>query len=104
MEIEEIDREDFRSLLNEIGEMRMPFGKFGPTELPPRGCWLCDLPIEYLVWFSERGFPKGRLGELMQAVHDIKANGMDEIFSVMRQAHGGRTKLRPQKKKSFTFE
>src|SRR5690606_33234621 len=59
----DIEREDFRNLLGEIGKMRMPFGKYGPAGVPPRGMPIYDLPPEYLSWFKERGFPKGRLGE-----------------------------------------
>ncbi len=104
VKIEEIDRDDFRRLLDDIGTMRMPYGKFGIKECPPSGVWICDLPIEYLAWFKERGFPKDRLGELLSAVYDIKSHGMDSLFDVMRQAHGGRSKLRPQRKKKFDFE
>ena len=37
MDLTEIDREDFRRLLEEIGRARMPFGKFGPADYPPAG-------------------------------------------------------------------
>ncbi len=100
----EIDREDFRNLLNEIGRMRMPFGKYGPKEYPPHGFPICDLPEEYLAWFKERGFPKGRLGELMQWVWEIKANGMDAVFNPIRTANGGRMRAKPRRKKEWDFE
>ena len=104
MEHAEIDRDDFRRLLAEIAAMRMPYGKFGPKECPPAGVWICDLPIEYLAWFKERGFPKDRLGELLSAVYDIKSHGMDSLFDPIRQSHGGRSPLRPKRPKKFTFE
>ena len=50
-----MDREEFRELLNDIGNYHMPFGKFGPKDFPPRGVPLYDLPPEYLAWFAERG-------------------------------------------------
>lgn len=100
----EIDREDFRNLLGEIAAARMPFGKYGRKEYPPDGVPIHDLPIDYLVWFQERGFPKGRLGELMAAVFEIKACGMDEVFEPMRRANGGRTKFRPGKPREFRFD
>ncbi|MES2997535.1 MAG: DUF3820 family protein [Verrucomicrobiota bacterium] len=99
----EIDREDFRNLLAEIGVAHMPFGKFGRKDYPPRGVPLMDLPMEYLVWFKERGFPKGRLGELMEQVFEIKAVGMDAVFDPLRAARGGRYPLRPEKRRSFRF-
>ena len=104
MDSNEIDREDFRNLLLEIGRTRMPFGKFGMKEYPPYGVPIMDLPPEYLMWFKERGFPKGRLGELMAEVCEIKNVGMDAVFDPLRNARGGRFKLRPGKRKSFDFE
>lgn len=95
--------EDFRRLLGQIANARMPFGKFGPDAVPPHGAWIIDLPIEYLAWFKERGFPKSPLGELLEAVYDIKSHGMDALFDPMRQQHGGRSKLRPQRKKKYEF-
>lgn len=104
MELTSIDRDDFRRLLADIGAMRMPYGKFGPKECPPKGVWICDLPVEYLAWFKERGFPKDRLGELLSAVYDIKSHGMDALFDPIRQAHGGRSPLRPKRPTSFDFD
>ena len=89
-DIPEIDREDFRNLLLEIGKTRIPFGKFGIKSYPPSGVPIMDLPPEYLSWFQERGFPKGRLGELMAQVCEIKSVGMDSVFDPLRQANGGR--------------
>jgi uncharacterized protein len=103
-DITEIDREDFRNLLIEIGKTRISFGKFGIKDYPPAGVPIMDLPIEYLCWFQERGFPKGRLGELMAQVCEIKSVGMDSVFDPIRQANGGRFKLRPTRRTSFNFE
>lgn len=104
MDLTEIDREDFRRLLLEIGRIRMPFGKFGPKDYPPSGVPLMDLPPEYLLWFKERGFSKGRLGELMALVCEIKEVGMDEVFEPLRAANGGRHKLRVPQRRRFDFE
>ena len=99
----EIEREDFRNLLAEIGGTHMPFGKFGKNDYPPHGVPIMDLPIEYLAWFKERGFPKGRLGELMAQVWEIKVAGMDAVFDPMRQTKGGRHPLRQTRSKRFDF-
>lgn len=99
MEFTDIDREDFRNLLGEIGAMNMPFGRFGPQHFPPNGIPIMDLPPEYLCWFRDRGFPKGRLGELMHIVCEIKDVGMDSVFDPMRQARGGRKSVRKRKNK-----
>ncbi len=103
MEFTEIDREDFRNLLEEISRARMPFGKFGIKAYPPAGVPIIDLPPEYLSWFKERGFPKGRLGELMAQVCEIKEVGMDSVFEPIRKANGGRFPLRIHRTKSFDF-
>ncbi len=71
MDFTEIDREDFRNLLSEIADAHMPFGKYGPDHYPPRGVPLTDLPPEYYSWFAERGWPNGRLGELMAMISEI---------------------------------
>lgn len=104
VEFTEIDREDFRNLLNEIGRMHMPFGKFGPKDYPPRGVPIIDLPPEYLGWFKERGFPKGRLGELLEIVFEVKQSGADAVFAPLRRARGGRFPLRKRRNRSVTFE
>jgi hypothetical protein len=99
-----IEREDFRDLLAEIGRMRMPFGKYGPASYPPSGVPLIDLPPEYLSWFKQRGFPKGRLGELMAHVCEIKDVGMDSVFDPIRAATGGRFPLHPPRTREFRFD
>lgn len=53
--------------------MRMPFGKY-------EGRLLCDLPVHYLEWFAREGFPKGKLGMLLETLFVIKTNGLDEIL------------------------
>lgn len=99
-----IEREDFRSLLQEIGTAYMPFGKFGRQAYPPTGVPLIDLPEEYLAWFQQRGFPKGRLGELMAHVYEIKSVGMDCVFDPLREARGGRFPLHQRRRTSYGFE
>ena len=100
----EIDRDDFRNLLDEIAETHMPFGKFGIKAYPPRGVPIMDLPPEYLAWFHERGYPKGRLGELMAQVFEIKSVGMDSVFEPLRAARGGRHPLTPRRRRTIDFD
>jgi len=80
--------------LRDIGNTQMPFGKYGPEHFPPNGVPLYDLPVEYLAWFARRGFPQGRLGELLRIVHQLKVDGCNEVFDRFRQMRGGRTELR----------
>lgn len=81
--------------LKDIATLHMPFGKFGPKNFPPRGVPLYDLPVEYLAWFARKGFPQGRFGELLRILHQMKVDGLDEIFDEFRRRRGGRTSLRP---------
>ena len=56
-----------------LATTKMPFGKY-------RGLRLVDLPERYLVWFSQKGFPEGELGRMLQAVYEIKVNGLEYLF------------------------
>ena len=94
MEIPSDDREEFRAILGEIGNTHMPFGRFGPKDFPPLGLPIMDLPEEYLAWFQQRGFPNGRLGELLEVVWGIKDVGMDSVFEPIRKTRGGRRSMR----------
>ena len=40
-----------------------------------------DLPEPYIVWFSQKGFPEGKVGEMLRAVYEIKVNGLEHLFS-----------------------
>ena len=51
---------------------RMPFGKY-------EGTLLIDLPQPYLVWFAQKGFPKGRLGEALALCLEVKHNGLEPL-------------------------
>lgn len=65
----EPDKKAFITLMT----AKMPFGKY-------KGLRLVDLPEPYLVWFSQKGFPKGKLGEQLQTVYEIKRNGLEFLF------------------------
>jgi len=56
-----------------LATTKMPFGKY-------KGMRLVDLPERYIVWFSQKGFPEGKLGEMLQAVYEIKLNGLEYLF------------------------
>lgn len=56
---------------------KMPFGKY-------KGSLICDLPVSYLEWFNRKGFPKNKLGMMLETVYDIKINGLDEILGKIK--------------------
>jgi uncharacterized protein (DUF3820 family) len=69
--------------LLKLANYRMPFGKYANR-------LLIDLPEPYVVWFANKGFPKGELGEMLRIVHEIKVNGLEYLFDPLRrqQARG----------------
>ncbi len=58
--------------LLELARARMPFGKY-------KGRLLIDLPEAYLAWFARRGFPRGKLGEQLESMLEIKHNGLTQL-------------------------
>jgi uncharacterized protein (DUF3820 family) len=90
-------------LLADLASATMPFGKYGPEHFPPAGVPLVDLPYEYLSWFARTGFPKGRLGVLLQFVHQAKQDGADEMFDPVRAVRGGRVSLRQVPRRQWSF-
>lgn len=67
------DKEQLIKLL----EMKMPFGKY-------KGRFIIDLPEPYLVWFRQKGFPEGKLGELLALTYEIKLNGLEGMVKKIR--------------------
>ena len=63
--------------LIKLAHTKMPFGKYD-------GRYLSDLPEAYLVWFKQKGFPKGDLGRMLEEVHEIKINGLDPLLRKIR--------------------
>lgn len=97
------DPEALRALIASIAEYYMPFGMFGPAHYPPKGVILYDLPLEYLGWFKQNGFPKGKLGAYLEVLWELKSNGLDTLFDPFRNAHGGRM-LGKKKNQSKKFD
>lgn len=65
--------EDQREELIKLANMKMPFGKY-------KGRFLVDLPEFYIVWYRNKGFPNGKLGDQMQMIYDIKVNGLEHLI------------------------
>jgi uncharacterized protein (DUF3820 family) len=66
-------------ILKDIVRTKMPFGRF-------EGRLVCDLPVSYLEWFVRKGgFPKGKLGILLETVYEIKLNGLEEIIQKLKK-------------------
>ena len=57
---------------------QMPFGKY-------KGTLICNLPVSYLEWFEQKGFPEGKLGVLLQTIYEIKLNGLEYLLDPLRK-------------------
>ena len=68
------------NMLREIVTMQMPFGKY-------RGTVLKRLPVSYLEWFARKGFPKNKLGNLLQCLLEIKMNGLEDLLHEIEKLH-----------------
>ena len=64
--------------LLKLAKAVMPFGKYA-------GVRLVDLPEPYVIWFSQKGFPKGELGEMLKNVYEIKVNGLEFLFEPLKE-------------------
>ena len=61
-----------------LAKTQMPFGKY-------KGLTLIDLPEPYVIWFSNKGFPEGKLGEALKLLYEIKVNGLEYLFDPLRK-------------------
>lgn len=60
---------------------KMPYGKY-------KGRLICDIPEHYLLWCkSKDAWPKGKLGDLLKNVFEIKENGLDYLFAELKSIH-----------------
>lgn len=67
-------------ILIDIINTKMPFGKY-------KGIYISELPVYYLEWFKNKGFPPGKLGMLLSSVYEIKINGLNSILNLVKVAH-----------------
>ena len=70
--LDDFERDSRRELL-ELANARMPFGKY-------EGKLLIELPENYLVWYQSKGFPKGKLGNQLAQMMEIKLNGLEKLI------------------------
>ena len=64
--------QDPQLLIDAVNQV-IPFGKY-------QGRKLLELPEPYLVWFHKQGFPKGKLGEQLALMYEIKLNGLENML------------------------
>ncbi len=72
----EIDPNANQQLID-LAHAKMPFGKYQNYNL-------IDLPEYYVVWYQRQGFPKGKLGEQLAIVSELKLNGLEQLIRDIR--------------------
>ncbi len=72
--------DDQQKSLIKLAHAKMPFGKY-------EGYYLIDLPESYVVWYSNKGFPKGQLGEQLQLIYELKLNGLEELIRNIKKKY-----------------
>lgn len=73
MGVSVLDVNEEHQLLIAAVNQTMPFGKY-------KGRRLLELPEPYLVWFNQQGFPKGKLGEQLALMYEVKLNGLEDTL------------------------
>ena len=66
-------------ILLALVSMKMPFGKY-------KGTLICDLPEFYLAWFKKEGFPKGKLGVMLETMFEIRSNGLTFLLDPLKKS------------------
>ncbi|TYB80202.1 DUF3820 family protein [Bizionia gelidisalsuginis] len=61
-----------KKFLIQLAHTKMPYGKY-------KDRYLIDLPEYYVVWYNTKGFPKGKLGQMLETVYTLKLNGLENI-------------------------
>jgi len=66
------------NFLIQLANTKMPFGKY-------KGVFLIDLPEHYLIWYRNKGFPKGKLGQFMESAFEIRRNGLEDLIFKLKK-------------------
>jgi uncharacterized protein (DUF3820 family) len=69
-----------RKFLIDLAHTKMPFGKY-------KDRYLIDLPEYYVVWYNQKGFPKGKLGDMLKQVYELKINGLEELIRTIKKQY-----------------
>ena len=69
-----------RNFLIKLAHTKMPYGKY-------EGRYLIDLPEYYVVWYHNKGFPKGKLGDMLTQVYELKLNGLENLIKDIQKRY-----------------
>lgn len=68
---------DSKILMDLISE-KMPYGKY-------KGTRICNIPEHYLVWMHRQGFPRGKLGMMLNTMYEIRLNGLEYLLDPLKK-------------------
>jgi len=63
--------------LEKLANTKMPYGKY-------KGYYLINLPEHYIVWYNNKGFPKGQLGNQLRLVYELILNGLEDLVRKLK--------------------
>lgn len=69
-----------KNFLIKLAHTKMPYGKY-------EGRYLIDLPEYYIVWYHNKGFPKGKLGDMLTQVYELKLNGLEYLIKDIQKRY-----------------
>ena len=76
-----------KDFLIKLAHTKMPYGKY-------EGRYLIDLPEHYVVWYYSKGFPKGKLGDMLNQVYELKLNGLEYLIRDIQRKFPNKNKLK----------
>jgi len=69
-----------KEFLIKLAHTKMPYGKY-------QGRFLIDLPEYYVVWYHNKGFPEGKLGDMLKQVYELKLNGLEDLIRTIQKKY-----------------
>ncbi len=67
-----------QEILLGIVQTRMPYGKY-------KDVLLYNIPVYYLEWMKRNGFPKGKLGQQLETLYEIRLNGLEHLLEPLKK-------------------
>jgi len=68
-------------ILVELVQARMRFGKY-------KDRLLTEIPVSYLEWMHNKGFPPGKLGMMLATLYEIRINGLSDLLFMVKKSLG----------------
>ncbi len=73
-----LNQNQSKQFLIKLANTKMPYGKY-------KGRYMIDLPEYYVVWYRNKGFPKGQIGDMLATVYELKVNGLEDLVRTIQK-------------------